>query len=176
MNVKNSLSESEVLKAIFERRSIRSFTNSPVSKELVMKILEAGSWAPSGLNNQPWRFAIVWDSELKEKLSELTRYSRIIEEAAVAVAVFLDHDASYDYIKDCQAIGACLQNMLLAIHDLGLGGVWIGEILKNKDKVRALLGLDDKLELMAVLAIGYPSRRDQKSARKSLDELIVFEQ
>ncbi len=167
--------KSGVFETILTRRSIRSFTDEPVDKGTVRTILEAGSWAPSGLNNQPWRFAVLWDNEMKEKMSQLTKYGSIIRNAPVVIAVFLDHDASYDYVKDCQAIGACLQNMLLTIHDLGLGGVWIGEILKNKDEVRTLLGLDSKLELMAVVALGHPSGSDRQSHRKSLEELVVFE-
>jgi nitroreductase len=84
-------------------------------------------------------------------------------------------DAMYHELKDHQAIGSCLQNMLLAAHSLGLGVVWLGEILKNSDRVRDLLGLSEDLELMAVLALGHPARRNQTSTRKSLEEVIVFE-
>jgi len=80
----------------------------------------------------------------------------------------------YHPVKDYQAMGACLQNMLLAIHSLGLGAVWLGEILKSADMVRDILGLDKNLELMAVIALGRPARRDQKSSRRPLSEVIVF--
>ena len=82
----------------------------------------------------------------------------------------------YHEVKDHQAIGACLQNMLLAAHSLGLGAVWLGEILKSEKEVRNLLGLPEKLELMAVIALGWPKHRNQKSRRFPLDELIVFRQ
>jgi nitroreductase len=81
----------------------------------------------------------------------------------------------YHELKDHQAIGACLQNMLLAAHSLGLGAVWLGEILKNSDRVRDLLGLSKDLELMAVLALGHPAHKNQTSTRKLLEEVIVFE-
>ncbi len=164
-----------ILKAIYERRSIREFTDKPVSREEILEILKAASWAPSGLNNQPWRFAILWKKESKKKIAQFTRYGHIIESSAVAIPVFLDKTVSYDYVKDCQSIGACLQNLLLAVHAHGLGAVWIGEILKNKDKVRESLGLPENLELMAVVAIGHPLHRNQRSHRKSLEELIVLE-
>jgi nitroreductase len=120
-----------VLDAIRSRRSIRQYSDDPVSDDDVRAILEAGRWAPSGLNNQPWRFGVVRDPECKNAISELTRYRQIIRNAPVIIAVFLDNDAGYDRVKDCQSIGACLQNMWLATHTLGLGGVWLGEILKN---------------------------------------------
>lgn len=165
----------DVLTAIYERRSVRHFSDAPVDRRTVMELLHAASWAPSGLNNQPWRFAVVWDPALKERLAGLTRYSATLKGAAVLVPVFLDKEASYDYVKDCQAVGAAIQNFLLAAYGFGLGAVWIGEILKNKDAVRDLLGLPERLELMAVIALGHPAHRKQQSHRRPVEELIVFE-
>ena len=166
---------SPILKAIQERRSIRLFTEAPVSRDLIMAALEAASWAPSGLNNQPWRFAVIRDKTCKEGLAALTRYSDILTSAAVLIAVFLDKKSSYDYTKDCQAVGACLQNLLLSLHAMDLGAVWIGEILKNKERVRDFLKLPEGLELMAVVAVGHPAHRRQTSQRRPLDELILLE-
>jgi nitroreductase len=167
--------DSPILQAIHARRSIRQFTDAPVSRDVLMTAIEAASWAPSGLNNQPWRFAIIWDRPLQEALAALTRYSHIFASAAVLVAVFLDKEASYDYTKDCQAVGACLQNLLLSLHAMNLGAVWVGEILKNKARVIETLKLPAQLELMAVVAVGHPASRDQKSNRRPLEELIVLE-
>jgi nitroreductase len=124
----------DIFEIIKTRRSIRKFSREPVPDEIINRIIEAGTWAPSGLNNQPWKFAVIKDKELKTKISGLTHYSKIVLSANVLIGVFLDRTASYDRTKDSQAIGACIQNMLLFIHSLGLGAVWLGEILKNKDK------------------------------------------
>ena len=164
-----------ILDAIRSRRSIRHYSEEPVNDDAVEAILEAGRWAPSGLNNQPWRFGVVRDPECKNTIAELTRYREIIRNAPVIIAVFLDNDAGYDRVKDCQGIGACLQNMWLATHALDLGGVWLGEILKNKERVGEILEAPKSFELMAVLAIGYPKHRKQKSERKSLSELVFKE-
>ena len=59
-----------VLEAIFARRSIRQYTDDSVSQQDVQTVLEAGRWAPSGLNNQPWRFAVVRDSNVKEEIAK----------------------------------------------------------------------------------------------------------
>jgi nitroreductase len=64
------------------------------------------------------------------------------------------------------AVGASIQNMLLTIHSMELGGVWLGEILKNKEKVGELLRVDKDLELMAVVALGHPNGRALRSAKQ----------
>ena len=170
-----TISDSPVMKAIYERRSVRQFQDAPVSRDCVMEALKAAGWAPSGLNNQPWRFAIIQDAECKEALGALTRYSATIKSAALLVVVLLDREASYDRTKDCQAIGACLQNLLLSFHSMDLGAVWIGEILKNSDRVVEVLKLPERLELMAVVAVGHPAHRNQKSHRRPIEELIMLE-
>jgi nitroreductase len=163
-----------MLNLIKTRRSIRKFTPQDIEDSQLNQILEAGTWAPSGLNNQPWKFSIIKDPETQKSIATLTRYSTIIEGATVLIAVFLDNSESYDRTKDIQAIGACIQNMLLAIHALGLGGVWLGEILKNKDKVLKILSAPDNLELMAIIALGHPAEKGGKGSRKSLKEVVLL--
>jgi nitroreductase len=162
-----------IIEFIKRRRSIREYTEAEISDDLIKQIVEAGAWAPSGLNNQPWRFVVVRAAAVQEKLTRLTRYGQIILNAPVVIPVFLNNAVSYDRTKDTQAMGACIQNMLLAIHGLGLGGVWLGEILKNKEEVRVLLDLPKELELMAVVAIGHPKHTNQTSDREPIEKLIV---
>lgn len=156
------------------RRSIRKFTDQTVSDEMIDRIMEAGTWAPSGLNNQPWKFAVIQDPVLKTEISTFTHYAKIVLSANVLIAVFLDLSLTYDRTKDCQAIGACIQNMLLSIHSMGLGGVWLGEILKNKERLLELFNADGDLELMAVIALGYPAEKGGKGKRKELKQTILF--
>lgn len=163
----------DIFQAILERRSVRKFTEKEVKEEDLTRILEAGIWAPSGLNNQPWRFVVVREKAVKEALSECTKYGHIVKQAKVLIVVFLAKSASYHHLKDVQAIGACIQNMLLAIHALGLGGVWLGEILNQENKVHQVLQTSpEDLELMAVIALGYPAQRGS-SSRKDLRNFIL---
>ncbi|MFH1859496.1 MAG: nitroreductase family protein [bacterium] len=176
------------------RRSVREFTAQDVPQEIICQILEAGRWAPSGLNNQPWRFVVVRDRKYIEQLSGLTKYAKTVSNANLLIIVLLDNSVVYDRTKDLQAIGACIQNMLLAIHELGLGACWIGEILNQKERVLDLLELSNtetqiknqtpnqpcdckligtSLELMAVLAIGYPVNKRRVSNRMRIEELVI---
>jgi nitroreductase len=167
--------ETDVVTAIRNRRSVRHFQESSIDRKKVLEALEAASWAPSGLNNQPWRFALIWDQTLKNELAGLTRYSTVLQNASVLIPVFLDKERSYDHVKDCQAIGACIQNLLLTVYAQGLGAVWVGEILKNGERVLKILELPERLELMAVVAIGDPAHSNQSSHRLPVEELIIFE-
>lgn len=163
----------QVLDLIKSRRSVRKFSDRPVDPEMVEQILEAGRWAPSGTNNQAWRFVVVRDAAVKAAIAECTRYTPVVNQASVLIPVFIHKPSMYHEAKDHQAIGACLQNMVLMIHALGLGAVWLGEILKNADRVREICGLGTDLELMAVVALGWPGATNQKSERKPLDELVL---
>lgn len=167
--------KSPVLEAIYRRRSIREFTDVPVSQKQLHEIVRAGMWAPSGLNNQPWRFVIIRNPEIKEHMAQQTHYGHIVRGADAVIAVYLCKDDMYDAVKDHQAAGACMQNMLLAAEALELGAVWLGQILQNKAEVNRILGLEDNFDLMAVIALGHPLNRNQKSRRKQISELLLKE-
>jgi nitroreductase len=162
-----------ILESIYRRRSIREFTAEEVTVEQLHEIIRAGAWAPSGLNNQPWRFVTVRDPAIRSRLAEQTKYGHIIEAAPALVVVYLDKTAMYDKVKDYQAAGACVQNMLLAAEALDLGAVWLGQILQNKEAVNSILGLPDQYELMAIIALGHPRHRRQQSHRKEIEDLIL---
>ena len=165
----------DLLEGLYTRRSVRQYTAQSVEREQLIEIIKAGTWAPSGLNNQPWRFVIIRDAEARSKLSEFTKYRKIIEAAPACIAVFIDGKAMYNDTKDHQAIGACIQNMLLAAHAIGLGAVWLGEILKNADNIRVFLELPLEMELMAVVAVGHPSTGHRTSNRKDIADVIIKE-
>ena len=143
------------IKFIKSRKSVRNFIFQKIYRDKLLDILECGRWAPSGKNNQAWRVNIVIHSSVKRMLSELTKYGGIIESAYANFAVFLDLERCYDRIKDIQSIGAFMQNLLLGAHAVGLGAVWLGEILNNKEKVNEIFKLSkEKFEFMGIIAIG----------------------
>lgn len=168
-----------IMSCILERRSVRAYNSEDVSDDAVMQLLTAASWAPSGNNMQPWRFSVIKnDKELLKKISSLTVYHNWVETAPCLIAVFLDTKAIDDKVpnallKQAQSVGASIQNMMLAAHELGLGTCWIGEILKNEDDVRELLGVSEDMKLMAVISVGYPSKNDLKSKRHEISENII---
>lgn len=152
--------------AIKQRRSIRQYAEKVPEEKDIQKILEAAIWAPSGLNNQPWKFKVIKDKNEKDGLVKFTSYGRIIKNAPVAICVFLDKGAMYSREKDTMAIGACIQNMLLQAHALGLRTCWLGEILNKKQGVEKYLKTHSDYELMAVVTLGYSGKKPTGSRKK----------
>ncbi|MFC1854917.1 nitroreductase family protein [Thermodesulfobacteriota bacterium] len=169
------MTNNSVLDNIYNRRSIRVFTDDQVDQSIVKEVIKAGTYAPSGLNNQPWRFIVIRDKDLMDKISKLTHYSKVVNSANVLIAVLLDNDVVYNRDKDLQAVGACIQNILLAIQSFSLGAVWLGEILNKKDEFHKLISLEQQYELMAVVAMGHKTEKKGASTRKGIDELILQE-
>ncbi|MCJ2163582.1 MULTISPECIES: nitroreductase [unclassified Pseudodesulfovibrio] len=166
--------DNPVLQAILDRRSIRKFTDEPVSRQDITTILTAGQWAPSGLNNQPWRFMVVTrDDPRHAGLAGCTKYAHVVRASSACICVLLEKAAMYNEMKDHQGVGACIQNMLLAIHALGLGAVWIGQIVNDQAATLGVLGkAPEEYELQAVIALGHPDQKGS-SDRKPLSELML---
>jgi len=153
---------------------VRNFVYKKIDNQTIKEIVDCGRWAPSGRNSQPWKVCIVSHPTVKRMISENSKYGAIIESAYLNFVVFLDLERGYDRVKDILAIGAFIQNMLLAVHAKGLGAVWIGEILKNKEKVNEIFKLSpEKYELMGVLTVGLINEsleKKEERERRALDE------
>lgn len=162
-----------MLDLIKQRRSIRQYKKQIPGDSEIEKILEAARWAPSGLNNQPWRFLVIKDKEKKDKLANFTKYGEIITDAPGVIIICMDIADSYNRDKDLMSIGACIQNICLQAHSMGLGTCWLGEILNRKEDVHKYLNLDKDLELMAVVALGFSNENITKGCRKSLRQLLI---
>ena len=166
----------DLLELIKSRRSIRNFVYKKIDNQMIKEIIDCGRWAPSGRNSQPWKVCIVSHPTVKRMIAENSKYGGIIESAFLNFVVFLDLERGYDRVKDILAIGAFIQNLLLAVHAKGLGAVWIGEILKNKDKVCEIFKYSpEKYELMGVLTIGLIDEsleKKEKRERRPLDEFV----
>ncbi len=163
-----------VMRAIRERRSIRSYTDAHVSDETIRALLDAGRWAPSGMNNQPFRFLVLRRADPRfAALSELTKYTRIVRSAPVMITVFLDRSATYHQNKDHQSAGACVQNIMLAAHAHGLGTVWLGQMMNNAPQVLEALGLSpEAYEFITALPLGVPAEPGTPSRKPLADYML----
>lgn len=162
-----------LLAAIGHRRSIRKFRDEPVPRELLMKVIEAGTQAPSACNIQGWRFILVESPELRRTLHEAGG-SIMIPQAPSGILVVYDNTTkNMPYRDDIQSAAACIQNMLLAADALGLGGCWICN-LPSPSFVRRLLGIPWNYSPIAFLMMGYPADAPRRSVQRKLplDQIV----
>ena len=157
----------EALQAIKGRRSIRKYTEEPVSENQLNQILEAGRWAPSRGNSQPWKFIMLSDSQIRNELADTIPTGKFIAQAPQGIAVVVDPRIS----KHPEQEGAAaIQNMLLVAHTLGLGTCWISVYGTDWSKAAAkILGIPDEEWLISIISVGHPAEAPDKG-RKGLDE------
>jgi len=151
-----------VLDNIFSRKSVRTYTEEPVSAEQVETILRAAMAAPTGMNVQPWRFVVVRSQETKEKIAGR---NRMITQAPVVIvvcgqAVGRGDRPNQNWTADC---AAATENLLLAVEALGLGAVWTA-CYPYEDRMNPTieaLGLPDDVKPYCIVPVGYPGGNDQ---------------
>lgn len=162
----------DVLEAIKTRRSIRKYEKRPVPEELLEKILEAGRWAPSASNAQPWNFIVLRDEGIRRELARVSTYGKFLAEAPLGIAVVIDPQASTHPVAD----GAiATQNMLLAAHALGLGACYIGSYGSvYEEKAKKILGIPENKRLLSLISVGFPAE-SRKSSREELREIVFID-
>jgi len=156
----------ERLIAIFTRRSIRRYTDEPVSEADLQGLLEAGMAAPSSSNRKPWHFVVVTDRENLIALAEVHPHGKMLAGAGAAIAVCGDSDISARWAVDCSA---ATENILIAAATMGLGAVWLGcyGSPERERAIRGVLGIPDSIGVLSLLSIGHPA--EEKEARTQYD-------
>ena len=158
----------DIIEVIKTRRSVRKYKPDPISEEEINKILEAGRWAPSADNSQPWRFIILRSQEVRKKLADTLTWGRFLSQAPLGIAVTINPRASNHPVEDG---AAATQNMLLEAHSLGLGACWVGTYGSgNEASAKKVLNVPQDERLLSAIAIGHPAESPQKTRRK-LDEV-----
>ncbi len=154
--------ENAALQNILTRVSVRRFKDVPVTEDQLSKILHAAMSAPSGVNRQPWEFVAVTDRALLESLAQSLPYAKMAAKAPLAIVVcgnkerFLEGPDSNLWEQDCSAAS---ENILLAAHAIGLGGVWTCLYPFEKERmepVRQILNLPDNFVPFNLIPIGVP--------------------
>lgn len=163
---------------IRNRRSVVRFARDLVDDEKIETILEAGRWAPSWLNKQPWSFILITDNEIKQQLGEVvpTVFAQGLREAPICIVVTVDTtEDPFHFVEDG---AAATQNMALAAHSVGLSSCWIGlfDLKKHKGsaeaKAKKILEIPKSHRIIALIPIGLPQFEVHKKNRKALNQLV----
>ncbi|HHW75115.1 MAG TPA: nitroreductase [Firmicutes bacterium] len=163
------------------RRSIRRYTEDPVSDEALLKVLEAARIAPSWENRQCWRFIIVRERSVKEKLAaslpERNPCRRAITAAPIVIVLCADPAASGQpdgkeyYLLDA---GLAMQQLMLAAHAEGLGTCWVAWF--KEAVAREACNVPAPYRVVALTPLGVPARRPSPRPRKALSEIVFAEE
>lgn len=187
----------DLFEAIKGRRSCRNYLSEPIEDTLIESILEAGTWAPSPLNMQPWEFIVITSHDMKEKIyAEAERcrlwaleksgwkwldsyYVDFLKKAPVIIAVvgekkktgvdmFME-EGMEGYQAGC---AAAIQNIHLAAHSFGLGSLWF--TLFDKKYLRGILEIGDEKTPVALVLIGKPGAPPTAMPRKGVKDKVRY--
>ena len=193
----------DVLMRIIEsRRSIRRYKPNPVPREVLLRIVEAGRWAPSSANSQPWDVVVVQDPTTKDMIQESVKHciTRIKElrdfpflstftghymlEAPVQLVVC--GDPRFSYVSMMHAVdpdverwamwgsvSMAVQNMLLAAHAAGLASVAFTNFMP--EEVKKILDIPDPLKVVCILPLGYANEQRAATPRRPLEDFVHWE-
>jgi len=204
MDVERIGEDLPLLEGIRTARAIRRLRPDPVPRELVRKVCEAGTFAPSGGNRQPWLFVAVTEPERRAWIAE--RYRRAFHayiapalaaaeapdfpdatrrnmRAALHLADHLHEAPVHLFVAgwtrrgepQIQALFPCIQNVLLACRAVGLGASLTTVHRAHGEEIDRYLGLDPRTPTCALLPIGWPRGRYGRPPRRPVDECLYWE-
>ena len=186
-----------VLHNIYTRRSVRSYQPDAIPDEVLREIIKAGTYAPTAVNMQPWRFVVIKGKEriqrygeiarrlwlekngdaTNEHLKDLTRMManenfKVFYGAPALILVFADPSA-FSPVQDCSLAA---ENMMLAGKALGLGSCWIGlaTTLGSDEEFLKEIGVTPDYKLVAPLVFGYPKKENLKSPDRKSDVILKW--
>ena len=166
----------DTLRVIHQRKSVRTYTDQPVSRDQLLTLVKAAMAAPTAVNKQPWAFVVVTEREKLDQLADVMPYAKMTAQAQAAILVCgdmsraLPGDAQPYWIQDCSA---AVENLLLAAESLGLGAVWTGAypIEERVSSLRSVVDLPKNIIPLALIPVGYPDGKDQPKDKFDADRI-----
>jgi nitroreductase len=164
----------DVFEAIAVRKSVRAFLDKPVGDDVLEKILDAARHAPSARNAQEWRFVVVSDRAVRERIASEAARQPFIGTAGILLACCAVTDGRL--MRCGQAaypidVAIAMDHLSLAAAALGLGTCWIGSF--DEDLVRTILGIDPGVRVVQLMPLGYPADPSRvPKSRLTLSEIV----
>ncbi|HEX9025064.1 MAG TPA: nitroreductase family protein [Clostridium sp.] len=186
----NIMDTNRVLEVIKSRRSVRAYKQEQISQKELDLIIEAGVYAPTAQNNQPWHFTIIQDkemlnyinkkskelmatadSEMARKASSNPKYQPTYD-APTLIVVSCKKDSNFGH-EDC---AAATQNMLIAAESMNIGSVWLGIVgmLFQKEEEAPKLRLPEGYEALYGVVFGYSAREGKQIALKRNMDVVTY--
>jgi len=168
--------ENQVLKTIFQRKSVRHFTGQKVSMDTLVLLAKAGMASPTAMNQQPWEFILITRPSLLDSIQDGLPYAKMLSKAGACIIVCGNTHKSMlgmpedFWIQDCSAAS---ENILLAAESMGIGAGWTS-VYPGKDRishVRKTLKLPDFIIPLNAISVGFPSGEDKSKDKFKPDNI-----
>lgn len=157
----------DVFDCMRETQSIRIFKAEEIPEPTLTRILEAGCWAPSAGNLQPWYFYVVKNEKVKQQLAEVCFEQEQVLEAPVSIVILADPARSNEQYGERGAQLYCIQdtaaaaeNMILAADGLGIASCWVGAF--DEPKVQQIIEAPPRLRAVAIICLGYSNEKNKR--------------
>jgi len=157
-----------------KRRSIRAYKNTPVERDTLLSVLEAGRLAPSARNRQDWHFTVVLNHELRTRLAQACNGQSMVAQAPAAIVMWCGKEDTMSCKQSAATVDCsiALSFMILKAEELGLGTCWLGAF--NAGAVSKVLDLPAGAVVVAVTPLGYPDESPAARPRKDGGAIYDF--
>ncbi|MBN3038901.1 MAG: nitroreductase family protein [Candidatus Omnitrophica bacterium] len=161
----------DFFEVIKKRASVREYSDRPIEKERIEKIVDAARLAPTARGEEPWEFVVVTDKNKIKELAAITDHGKFLAGATAGIAVFCK-DTKY-YLEDGSA---ATENILLAAASLGIVSCWIaGDKKPYAVDIAKALGVKEGLKLVSIVSLGYPRGEVKAHSKRPLEEVLHWE-
>lgn len=172
-----TVSPQSMLALLKARRSIRRYRTDPVPDEMIEQLMEAGRWAPSASNRQPWTFIVIRDEAIRQQVAENAAYYFIrwaqVGEAPLLIALCGDARSRIYRRFLHEDVGLAGSQIMLQAKALGLGTCWIGGL--DQAALAGILKLPEHMEVVGLLTVGFPAEDPPPRPRKPLSEIVHYD-
>jgi nitroreductase len=167
-----------IMEVIKERRSVRRYRPDPIPEEVLLRVLDAARFSPSGKNLQPWKFILVRENMLKQRLVEASGRQSFIAEAPVVIVACGFPDRCYsrmgNYMKSWPVdVAIAVEHLILQAQEEGLGTCWIGAF--EEREVKSILNVPNGVRVLALTPLGYPDENPASRGRKRLEKIVSYD-
>ena len=166
----------DIIEVIRKRRSVRAYSDKPVAREVIERLLEAARLAPSASNRQEWRFVVVTDADRRAALCKAAGDQKFVAQAPVVMAACAETDGHLMRCgQPCYPIDVAIavDHMTLQATAEGLGTCWIGAF--DEQQAKDALGIPDEIRVVELLTVGYPAGAPTPLRRLSVERIVHWE-
>ncbi len=166
----------DIIEVIKRRRSVRSYTDKPVEREKIERLLEAAHLAPSASNRQEWRFVVVTEPQRRAALAKAACHQQFVAQAPVVIAACAETDG---HVMRCGQqsypidVAIAIDHLTLQAVAEELGTCWIGAF--HEDQAKEILGIPEDIRVVELLTVGYAAGAPSPLSRLPLDRIVHWE-